>query len=110
MGIARPSPTADLEFAAVRLTVGAQDLENLTLTTAKGAVVNGRVEVEGGPPPALNTLQVIAHETAFELPQLPGTPALGVSPAAVAPDGTFSFNGLFGPRLLHSTGCRRVGR
>ncbi len=100
IGVGRPSPTADLEFAAVRMTVGGQDIENLVLTTAKGAVVNGRVDVEGGPPPALNTLQVIAHETEFELPLLPGTSTLGVSPALVGPDGTFSFNGLFGPRVL----------
>jgi Carboxypeptidase regulatory-like domain len=100
MGVARPSPSADLEFAAVKITVGGQDMVNLVLTTAKGAVVNGRVEVEGGPPLALNSLQVIAHETEFELPPLPGTPTLGVSPAPVGPDGTFSFNGLFGPRLL----------
>jgi hypothetical protein len=100
MAVARPSPAEDLEFAAVRMTVGSQDIENLVLTTAKGAVVNGRVEVEGGPPPALEALHVIAHETEFELPLLPGMPTLGVSPARVAPDGTFSFSGLFGPRLL----------
>jgi carboxypeptidase family protein len=103
MGAARPSPTADLEFAAIRITVSGQDLGNLVLTTAKGAVVNGRVEVEGGPPPALNTLQVIAHETEFELPTLPGSQTVGVSPAPVGPDGTFSFRGLFGPRLFRFT-------
>ena len=100
MGVARPSPAADLEFAALRVTVGSQDLAKLTLTTAKGAAVNGRVEGEGGSAPELGKLEVVAHETEFELPPLRGTPALGVSPAPVAPDGTFSFHGLFGPRLL----------
>jgi hypothetical protein len=99
MGTARPSPTADLEFAVTRLTVSGEPIPALVLTTARGAVVNGLVEVEGGAAPLLNSLQVMAHETEFELPSLPDA-AAGAAPGAVAADGTFSFKSLFGPRLL----------
>ncbi len=100
MGVARPSPSAEMEFAAVRMTIGGQDVNNVTLTTAKGAVVNGRVTLEGGTPLALNTLQVVTHPAEFELPPLEGAPPGGGSPAAVGPDGTFSLTALFGPNLL----------
>jgi hypothetical protein len=99
MGIARPSPTADLEFAVTRLTVGGEPVPALVLATAKGAVVNGRVEVEGSAAPLLNSLQVVTHETEFELPSLPDAPT-GSSLGSVAPDGTFAFKSLFGPRLF----------
>jgi hypothetical protein len=100
MGVARPSPDADLEFAAVRMAIGGQDVTNVTLTTEKGAVVNGRVTVDGEGALALDRLQVVAHPTEFELPPLEGAPTTGGSPAAVGPDGAFSLTGLFGPNLL----------
>jgi Carboxypeptidase regulatory-like domain len=100
MGVARPSPTAELEFAVMRMTIGGEDVTNVTLTTARGAVVNGRVTVEGGAALALNTLQVVTHPTEFELPTLAGAPASGGSPATVGTDGAFSLTGLFGPNLL----------
>lgn len=99
MGTARPSPTADLEFAVTRLTTNGEPLQEVVLTTARGAVVNGQVEVEGGQPPPLTSLQVIAHETEFEFPALPDA-AVNPSLGAVAADGTFAFKSLFGPRLL----------
>ncbi len=99
MGTARPSPTADLEFAVTRLTVNGEPTPALVLTTVRGAVVHGQVEVEGATAPLLNTLHVMAHETEFELPSLPDAPA-GPSLGAVATDGTFAFRSLFGPRLF----------
>ena len=100
MGVARPSPDADLEFAAVRMAIGGQDVTNVTLTTEKGAIVNGRVTVDGEGALPLDRLQVVAHPTEFELPPLEGAPTSGGSPAPVGPDGAFSLTGLFGPNLL----------
>jgi hypothetical protein len=103
MAVARPSPTADVEFAATRITVLGQDAVDVTLTTVKPAPVSGRITIESGASPRLETLQVVAHETEFELPSLLDAPVV-VSPTPVASDGTFAFKGLFGPRLL------RLGR
>jgi hypothetical protein len=100
MGVARPAPGADPEFGATRITIAGQDLANVTVTTAKGAIVNGRVEVEGGASLALGALEVLAHPTEFELPTLQGLPQSWSAPVAVAPDGTFLLKDLFGPRLL----------
>jgi hypothetical protein len=100
MGVARPSPTAQLEFTVARLTIAGEDVRNVTLTTAKGAVVNGRVDVEGGAMPSPPTWQVVAHPTEFEPPTLPlGAPDDG-STVNVASDGTFAFTSLFAPRLV----------
>jgi hypothetical protein len=99
MGTARQSPTADQEFAVTRVTTNGEPNLEVVLTTAKGALVTGHVEVEGDQPPLLTSLQVVAHETEFEFPALPGAtdnPSLGTAAA----DGTFAFKSLFGPRLL----------
>jgi protocatechuate 3,4-dioxygenase beta subunit len=99
MGVARPSPTADLEFAAERVVFSGQASAEITLTTARGAVVNGRVVVEGDKTLSLQTLQVVSHPTEFELPALLYAPATG-QPEDVAPDGTFFYKSLFGPQLM----------
>ena len=99
MGVARPSPTADLEFAAERVVFGGQASAEITLTTAKGAAVNGRVIVEGDKTLAFSTLQIVSHPTEFELPALMYSPATG-QPEDVGPDGTFSYKSLFGPQLM----------
>jgi hypothetical protein len=99
MGIARPTPAADPEFAVARLTVTGETLPEIVLTTAKGAFVNGRVEVDNRAAPMPASLQVVAHETEYELPSLADSP-IGPSLGVVAADGTFTFRSLFGPRLL----------
>jgi hypothetical protein len=99
MGIARSSATAEPEFALTRLTLSGEALAPLVLTTGKGAVVNGRLELEGGTAPLPASLKVVAHETEFELPPLPAGPP-GAAPGVVAADGAFAFKSLFGPRLL----------
>jgi hypothetical protein len=97
MGVTRSSPTAAPEFAATRVTLNGEPRQDVVLTTAKGAVINGVVEVEGGAAPPMNQLQVIAHETDFELPVFTDA-AGGPPPGLVAADGTFGFTSLFGPR------------
>ncbi len=102
MAVVRPAPGADLEYAADRLTVSGQPLANVVVTTAKGATIAGRVEVEGGAP-LPSGLVVIAHDTEYVLPPLPGTPAEAPN-AHVDAAGAFAFGSLFGPRLVRVQG------
>ncbi len=62
MGVVRPAPNADLEFGAMRLTVAGQPLTNLVVTTAKGASIAGRVEIEGATAALPADLQVVAYQ------------------------------------------------
>jgi hypothetical protein len=97
---AQPGPGADLEYAAMRVNISGQDLSGLTLSTTKGAVVNGRVEVDGGAAVPAN-LQVIAHEMEFELPSpQPAPPPASPAAGTVGGDGAFAFPSLFGSRLF----------
>jgi len=98
LGSSRGSGT-ETEYAAMRLVVAGQDLKDITLTTSKAGTVSGRVEVEGNAtlPP---NLQVVAHETDYELPATQ-PPAPSAAPQGrVGADGTFQFAGLFGSRLF----------
>jgi len=101
LGSVRPSAGADAEYGATRITVAGEDLKGLTVATVKGAPLTGRVEVESGAalPP---NLRALAIETEFELPPAPQPPASGTVPVSgsVAADGTFTFTGVFGPRLF----------
>jgi hypothetical protein len=92
------SPGADPEFAATRLALYGQDVPDLTIQTATGATVEGRIELDGERPGDFSRLEVVAHNTLF--PAIVGDPNLPRSPARVAPDGRFTFKNLFGPRLF----------
>jgi hypothetical protein len=100
MGAARPAPGADIEFGVLRISVAGQDMTNISIPTAKGALVNGRIEVDGDGTIALDRLEVIAHQTEFELPGVTGVPIDWSAPVGVAADGSFSLKDVFGPRLL----------
>ena len=86
-----------MEFAAMRLSVGAQDQMMLSVTLAPGAVVNGRVETDGSPMPAWRGTRVDAVPTELDFPpaRRPTPP-----PPLVAPDGSFRLNGITGRHLL----------
>jgi hypothetical protein len=60
-------PGADPEFAATRVTIAGQDVSGMTITTAKGTVLDGTLEREEGCalPPGL---RLAALETEFEIP------------------------------------------
>jgi hypothetical protein len=105
MAAATPSPGADPEFAAVRVTVSGSDL-NLTLATARGTVLNGRVQVEGGEVATTSGLRVGADTVGYELPNPSGSGAPAAPGAAVGADGRFVIAGLFGPRLFRVGGLK----
>jgi hypothetical protein len=102
LACALPADGAELEFAATRIEAAGQVLPEITMTTARGAVVNGRVEVDGEPPLALDSLRVVAHETEFEIPDLlnPAPTSAPARPGVVHADGTVAFPSLFGRRLF----------
>jgi protocatechuate 3,4-dioxygenase beta subunit len=106
MASALPAAGADPEFAAMRLTVsGGADVTNLTLTTARGATIEGRIDIEGGAAgPPVSAVRVVATPAEFELPNPNPTGAPSVPRAPVAANGAFMFSSLFGPRIFRITG------
>lgn len=99
LAAARATPAAELEFSATPLVVQGQDIRSLTIRTAPGVAVHGRVEVEGrGPIPA--GLQVVALDAEYEYPNADRAPGPAVTPAAVGADGTFVFGSLAGARVF----------
>jgi hypothetical protein len=104
---ARPAPDAGVEFAATRTTIEGRDLD-LAVTTAPGASITGRVEVEGGVPLPPN-VQSAALETEFERPgPSPTASTSGTPPVPVGADGGFTFQ-RHRSALFDSAGCRRMG-
>jgi hypothetical protein len=86
------------EMAYVPLVVGTEDLEGITVTTTRGATVNGTLVAEQGtgqfPMTGINV-------TAQPLRQQVGAGQRG---ARVAADGTFSLAGVIGPQVLRVEG------
>jgi hypothetical protein len=91
----RGMPSADAEFANVRVTVGAGDLDNLLLATAPGAVARGIVTTDEGTPPPVQPQQV----TVFARPLTPD-PVPMFGDGRVNDDWTFELNGLSESRLF----------
>ena len=105
MAAATPSSGTDPEFAAVRATVSGSDL-NLTLTTARGMVLNGRLQVEGAEVAATPGLRVVADTVGYELPNPAGSGAPAAPAPVVGADGRFVIPSLFGPRLFRVSGLK----
>ena len=102
MAAASSTSAADeaAEFAAVRTTVDGHDLDDLTVRTERGARIDGHVEIDSGTAaPSLAGLQLLAHESEFELPS-PRGPGTASPPIRVAPTRRFTIASLFGPRVM----------
>jgi hypothetical protein len=100
MAVAVATAGAAPEYAIARLTVAGGDTRTLTLTTEKAAIVLGRLEMDAGQLQTTKPLDVVAHAVGIELPSIPGGVATGDTTVRVAPDGTFSFRSLYGPRMF----------
>jgi hypothetical protein len=98
---ARSVSTGPNEYAVSRLTMEGRDA-SVTLVTAAGVGVGGRVESEDGVALPVN-LHVIALDTDYELPAVAmGQPA--TAPSAPVTDGVFAIPDLMGPRLIRVGG------
>jgi hypothetical protein len=98
MGVARPA-SGPLEFGAMRIRTEGVDQPNLRVVTQPGVPVQGRVEAPSLPA----GLRLVAVETAYQLPSIPGEAAFTWT-TPINADGTFSFPGLFGPRVFRVLG------
>ncbi len=93
---------ADAEFASLPVVVGNEDLTGLTIVTAKGASLTGRVIAADDARGQLTTtaMQVVAQGAR---PELQG-PFAANRTARVANDGSFTMSGVNGQRLLRLMG------
>jgi protocatechuate 3,4-dioxygenase beta subunit len=88
------------EMASVPLTIGAADVENLTIVTAPGVTLTGHVEFEQGPPS-----QPVTQMRVTAIPGEPDQPMFGPPPgASVQRDLTFLIRGLSGEYLIRGGG------
>jgi hypothetical protein len=90
---------ADLEFAMRSVTINGRDVIEPLIQTAPGVTLDGIVEIEardGTSRPA--SVAVASISTLF--PGLVADPNQKQSPVRSRPDGRFTFQSLFGPRLF----------
>lgn len=90
------TPREPVEMASVPVSIGAADVDNLTVVTGLGVTITGQVVFEEGPPtpPAsgANTTRVFA--TTMNAEDSGGVP--NPEPAPIAADGSFTLKGLMG--------------
>jgi hypothetical protein len=87
----------DSETASVPVTVAGEDLTNVLIMTAKGAMAIGRLIFEGGAkPPAGASVRITAAASDAD------GPMVGSSSAAAQADGSFELKGLSGRRIIRA--------
>jgi Carboxypeptidase regulatory-like domain len=98
-------PGGDPEFGTLPITIGSEEMSNVTIVTSKGTTASGRVTFDGAPPPNVTALRLAALPAADEtMPMMFGPGGPGQTLSA---DGTFELKGLFGRRyfrLLNAAG------
>jgi Carboxypeptidase regulatory-like domain len=92
----RGMPTPDSEFANMRITVGADNLDNVLLVTSRGAIARGIVTTDEGTPPPMRPEQL----SLFARPTEPEAMMMAAGDNKVHPDWTFEMTGLSEARLL----------
>ena len=91
-------PGQTSEFATVPITVGADDIENLIITTSVGATARGVVMTDDGSPPPFRYDQV----QIFPASATPDNMMFGSGPPRVNEDYSFEMTGLFDRRLFRA--------
>jgi hypothetical protein len=92
----RGMPEPDGEFATARITVGSTDIDNVLLTTARGAVARGVITTDEGTPPPMPP----EHIQIFARPVSPDSMMPMPSQPRVNADWTFEIGGLSEQRFL----------
>lgn len=98
-------PGGDSEFAMLPVTVGSDDIDNVMLTTAVGAVARGVVRTDDGTAPSFRSDEVQLFAGTLE----PMTMAIGGGPPKVNSDFSFEMTGLFDRRLLRGSIQGQIG-
>ena len=88
------------EFAALPITVGSEDIENVIVSTAAGAVARGVVVTDTGEPPAFRPDQIQLFASTPE-PMMMPTGQSG--PTRVNDDFSFELTSLFDRRLIRAS-------
>jgi hypothetical protein len=91
----RTMPDPNAEFGQVRVTVGADDIDNLLVVTSRGAVARGTITTDENTPPPVRPHQVMISARPAE----PDLMAMG-DQLKVNEDWTFEITGLSQPRLF----------
>jgi len=84
------------QFGSVFVTVGDQDLKDVTLRAMEGSNVTGRVTIEGESADLRPAFTITPFPTDFDRAPM----MVNTSRASVRSDGTFTMNGLYGPLLF----------
>jgi hypothetical protein len=87
------------EAGQLRVTVGAEDIDNVLITMSAGAIARGVVRTDDGSPlPVRAQLIRVMASSADPI----GEPMMGGRPPTVNDDGSFEISGLFDRRLIRA--------
>lgn len=96
--VARPQemPSADSEFGQARVTVGAEDVDNVMIVTGRGAIARGTVTTDDNAAPPFRPQLVSMFARPFEPDVMP----VGGGDGKVNDDWTFEISGLSDRRVM----------
>jgi hypothetical protein len=93
-------PNAADEFAALPITVGSEDIDNVIVSTAVGGTARGVVTTDTGEPPSFRPDQI---QVAANSPEPMMMAAGNAGPTRVNDDYTFELTSLFDRRLIRGS-------
>ena len=103
----RPSgmPSANSEFASLKVTVGNDDLDNLTIMTSAGSTARGVVMTDDGLAPSFRPDQV----SIFPSPAEPGGMFVNPGQNRINDDYSFELTGLAERRMIRANAGQSIG-
>jgi hypothetical protein len=95
----------EAEFGSVPLVIAGEDVNNIVLTTTKGATATGKVTFEAAAkPPNLTNIRISSQAVDSPAMTIAFPAGGGGGTGAVKPDGTFELKGLAGQRVIRAVG------
>jgi hypothetical protein len=98
-------PTANSEFANLKVTVGNDDLDNVIITTSAGSTMKGVVMTDDGSVPSFRPDQV----SIFPSPAEPGGMFVNPGQNRINDDYSFELTGLAERRLIRANAGQNIG-